>query len=422
VGTPPLNYQWRFKGTNLDWGTNAWLALTNVQPANQGAYSVVVSNAYGSTVSSNANLKVVHSLVVAWGSNSAGQTNVPPGLTNVIAIAAGGLFSDGHCLALKADGTVVAWGAGNDYYHNWSYGQANVPSGLSNVVAVAAGSLHSLALRSNGTVVAWGYNSNGQTNVPAGLSNVVAIAAGYAHSLALKSDGTVAAWGYDSLNNILTGLSNVVAIAADYYHSLALKRDGTVVAGGAEIPTDVLASLTNIVAIAAGYSHGVALRSSGTVATWGVSYYSPGPVIPPPGLSNVIAIAAGGEYSGVHSVALRSDGSVVAWGSNGYGQTNVPSDLPNAMAIAAGSDHSLALVNDTPPVLQVRLAGLARSGDRVNISVPTQSGRVYGLEYKNALTDTTWTALPLVAGNGAELVLTDPTATNSQRFYCIRRW
>ena len=76
--------------------------------------------------------------------------------------------------------TVAAWG-------NNDSGQTTVPAGLSNVVAIAAGYYHSLALKTDGTVVAWGYNGYGQTNVPAGLSNVVAIAAGGYHSLALKS-------------------------------------------------------------------------------------------------------------------------------------------------------------------------------------------------------------------------------------------
>ncbi|MCL5095995.1 MAG: RCC1 domain-containing protein [Candidatus Omnitrophica bacterium] len=48
----------------------------------------------------------------------------------------------------RAESEVVAWGL-NDY------GQTNVPSGLSNVVAVAAGRTHSSALRSDGTVVGW---------------------------------------------------------------------------------------------------------------------------------------------------------------------------------------------------------------------------------------------------------------------------
>jgi hypothetical protein len=69
------------------------------------------------------------------------------------------------------------------------YGQTDVPTGLSNVVALS-GEDHSLALKSDGTVVAWGRNKDGQADVPAGLSNVVAISAGGYHSLALRSKGT----------------------------------------------------------------------------------------------------------------------------------------------------------------------------------------------------------------------------------------
>ena len=57
-------------------------------------------------------------------------------------------------------------------------------------MAIAAGEYHSLALKADGTVVAWGDNGYGQTTVPSGLSNVVAIAAGGYHSLALTAEGT----------------------------------------------------------------------------------------------------------------------------------------------------------------------------------------------------------------------------------------
>jgi hypothetical protein len=91
---------------------------------------------------------------------------------------------------------------------------------------MAAGGNHSLALKSDGTVLAWGYNESGQSTVPAGLSGVVAIAGGGDHSLALKSDGTVVAWGAtgSAQSTVPAGLSGVVAIAGGEYHSLALFR------------------------------------------------------------------------------------------------------------------------------------------------------------------------------------------------------
>jgi alpha-tubulin suppressor-like RCC1 family protein len=72
-------------------------------------------------------------------------------------------------------GTVVAWG----------FGQASLPAGLSDVKAIAGGHAHSLALKGDGTVVAWGDNYYGQTNLPADLRGVKAIAAGGYHSMAL---------------------------------------------------------------------------------------------------------------------------------------------------------------------------------------------------------------------------------------------
>jgi hypothetical protein len=56
-------------------------------------------------------------------------------LSNVAAIAAAGsyMYEIGYGMALKQNGTVVSWG-------NFSHHQiANVPEGLSNVVAIAAG-------------------------------------------------------------------------------------------------------------------------------------------------------------------------------------------------------------------------------------------------------------------------------------------
>src|SRR5664280_2026809 len=57
-GWPSPNYQWQFNGQNIAAQTAASLSLTNVQFANAGGYSVVVTNTYGSVTSSLASLVI----------------------------------------------------------------------------------------------------------------------------------------------------------------------------------------------------------------------------------------------------------------------------------------------------------------------------------------------------------------------------
>jgi hypothetical protein len=273
------------------------------------------------------------SQVTAWGDNFYGQLNVPPDLTNAVAIASG--FA--HNLALRSDGTVSAWG------YN-AFGQTNVPAGLTTVSAVTAGRYHSLALKQNGTLVPWGSSASGLLNVPTGLTNAVAIRAGSAHNLVIKSDGSVAGWGDNSSGqlNIPAGLSNVVAVAGGLAHSMALRDNGTVAAWGDDThqQTDVPAGLSNVVAIASGDHHNLALRANGTVVAWGYDNYHQIDV--PPGLSNVAAIACG-YYA---SLATKSNGTVVGWG-----QFQPPAGLTNVAALSAGNLHGLALGGSLPAII-----------------------------------------------------------------------
>src|SRR5439155_23434062 len=59
MGTAPLSYQWSLNGSALADATNASLTLTGVTTNQAGAYSLLITNLYGSAVSSNANLGVV---------------------------------------------------------------------------------------------------------------------------------------------------------------------------------------------------------------------------------------------------------------------------------------------------------------------------------------------------------------------------
>ncbi len=262
----------------FDWGTNSnygskssifALSGVSLQPVSAFIgglkadivyhYRTAVSNALGITYGADKAFKV-SGRVKVWGDGSLGQTNLPPGLTNAVAVSCGA----NHGLALKNDGQVVAWGFN-------TFNQATVPPGLGSTMQIGAGVQHSLALSVNGTVTAWGDNSMNQTNVPAGLSGVTDIAAGGYHSLALKSDGTVVAWGYNNLGqtNVPAGLSNVVAIAGGRYHSLALKADGKVVGWGNTSLniTNPPAGLNQVVGISAGDVHSVALKAPGSPAS-----------------------------------------------------------------------------------------------------------------------------------------------------------
>ena len=189
----------------------------------------------------------------AWGANDLHQTEVPPGLTGVVAISAGGY----HNLALKGDGTVVAWGSG-------AYFQTSVPSELGNVVAVAAGGFHSLALLHDGTVVAWGSDWAGASTVPVDLAGVTSIAAGGYHSMALKHDGTVVAWGANDQGQteVPGNLANVKDISCGWLHSLALKADGTMAAWGdnGQRQSDLPLEGVQVRKIEAGDFHNLAIR------------------------------------------------------------------------------------------------------------------------------------------------------------------
>jgi hypothetical protein len=260
-----------------------------------------------------------------------------------------------HSLALRPDGTVLAWGAS-------MFNVTNVPPTATNVIALAAGTRHNLALKADGKVIAWGDGSSGKTTVPASLSGVRAIAAGDTFSLALRPDGKVEQWG--SLASVPSGLSNVVSIAAGYTHALSAMSDGTALTWGSGAPA-LPPGLTNVICVAAGNGFSLALQSNGTVRAWGASFY--GQINVPAGLSNVVAISSGG-YAGQ---ALKSDGTLVAWGRDYAGVTNPPPGLSNVLQTAGGDLHSLAVVGSSDPAIvrQPLATNYATANNRVFLSV-----------------------------------------------------
>ena len=250
-------------------------------------------------------------------------------LSGIISISA----KNDHWLALTKDGTVWAWGENGDgqlgigsttdkFDRIVNVESAEGISNLHDVVAISAGGSHSLALKADGTVWAWGNNEygqlgNGQTAdalLPVqitGLTDVIEISAGESHSMARKADGTVWTWGrndYGQLgdntnNNSLTPvqvrgengagyLIGVKEIEAGIRYSMAILDDGTLMAWGdnnfyqlgdgtdesKNAPVKIRKSaeadvLSNVVEVSANKNTTMARTADGTVWIWGTSQY-----------------------------------------------------------------------------------------------------------------------------------------------------
>ena len=215
-----------------------------------------------------------------------------------------------HSMALTSSGEVYIWGMcypGNGNGNSTLSSPALVP-GLSGIVSIAAGLNQSYALKADGTVWAWGANSYGQlgdgTNVTSlvpqevpGLSGIVAIEAGDNHVLALNSDGEVFAWGNNSYGQlgdgtmtdrntptliVKTGFEDIVFIEAGDMNSFAITDDGTFWSWGCnwygqlgdgstdnrKSPVEV-AALEGAEYVSAGYLHTAVMMADGSVWTMG---------------------------------------------------------------------------------------------------------------------------------------------------------
>ena len=171
--------------------------------------------------------------VWTWGETTAGKLGrataapipgqVDLGGVSAIAIAAG----TSHTLAVLSNGEVRSWGAnasgqlgrgsGNFVSSSTPVTVVTSTGSLDDVVAVAAGASHSLALRSDGTVLAWGGNASGAlgdgttttrtvaTEIPA-ISGATSISTQTSSSFAvIGPTNELKAWGLNTSNQLGDG-------------------------------------------------------------------------------------------------------------------------------------------------------------------------------------------------------------------------
>lgn len=300
-------------------------------------------------------------------------------LTGVGAIAAGYL----HSVALKQDGTVVAWG----YNYDGALGngttsfaggipgyvcapaatppcQPDAGNVLTDVRAIAAGGGgHTLALTRSGVLYAFGYNKSGQcgngnsfvTRLPLptavcapgstapcanSLTDLVAFDAWSGHSLALDTQGRFFGFGGNNDNEL--GMVTTEAC----YSAATCTSVPALVCSNATLPCT--APLTGVKTFAAGRRWSVASFADGTARSWGDNTYGQlgnggdaGSNIPSPvcavgqlapctaPLTGIAAVATGS----FHGFALGRGGTLYTWGDNASGQLGADAGLSSVSPV-----------------------------------------------------------------------------------------
>ncbi len=296
-------------------------------------------------------------------------------------VSAGAEFS----VALRSDGTLWSWGFnGNGQLgSNSSNLSEDIPQQVgegNNWLDVATGGFHCLALKNDSTLWAWGLNGSGQL----GTGNVAQqsapvqigtdtdwkyIEGGQAHSLAIKENGTLWAWGFNTFgqlgNNSTVDLNEPTQIGTDNDwwivkggggHTIALKTDGSLWAWGANFngqlgsgntssfPVPTMISAEDWKDIDAGFEFSLGIKEDGSLCSWGfngngqLGNGSTSEVNVPTQISdtiNFVSVSAGSAYG----VAISENQELFGWGANLYGELGLGNTIQQNNVSQVGLDN-----------------------------------------------------------------------------------
>jgi hypothetical protein len=344
-------------------------AVTNVPTSVTNGYAIAAGNDFGAVVLQDGTVKVwgntngVNAQLVSSCATNPNLTN--PSLAYVRTLAAG----PNHLLFLRANGTVFA--AGNNA------AATNLPAGLSSVVAVAAGSAHSLALRSDGTVVAWGEGASAtRSDVWKNLRDVAAISAGGKASVAIFESGKATSWGEGtegSFDEELKKLKNVYTVAVAANSTNANQVQAVAVCAGPVARLQTVGQVSGT----AGKAFTFQLKTSTSVATATNPFASYGLPIGL-GLNPATGLVSGTPTSAASAIAdFRVNNGIVfnqsttffsiAWGAPVIGSVSPVKGSAGSQVTVTGNNFYGAQVslNGTPVV-----ATISSTGDSLVFTVP----------------------------------------------------
>jgi hypothetical protein len=399
LGTAPMSYQWTFGGTAIVNATNSTLTVSNAQSSDEGYYQVTLANNVGTATSLPIALRVLPSkalivsgpfpisvpagnqavfgadvigsapLAFQWykdGALLSGATSPQLVIPDAQAVNAG-IY---QLLVSNFLGTAISTGAAltvlpaKPAFVLQPASAAAVAGQSVNFESLATGTDDGL----NPIRYAWYFQSNsifGQTGPDFSLVSITAANQGAYYAVAANTYGAATSEVVQLTvylpPTLQTGLSNLVV---DEGQSIVLNPSATgtpPLAYGWNFNytglsnTAASLSLTNITPSQSGFYSVTVTNQYGSVSSTGrVSVFLPASQIAawgddsggqtdvPTNLYDAVA-AAGGDY---HSVAIRHDGTLVAWGFDDDGQTDVPTNSLPFVSVAAGADHNLAIADD----------------------------------------------------------------------------
>lgn len=398
VGTYPLTYRWQKDGVDLSGATSSYFSKSSVTVADDGVYTLIVSNAFGTAVSSPVNVIVndpnppaiynVPSLVtVDYGSS----LNIYPTVIGTspvnctwkkdgVAIPGATSSSFGRSFATTADSGAYTLTASNSVGTTTSsvvtvvVRAAVLPTfTLQPRPVVAAPSLGAYfttqATGSPNLTYQWYRDDapiSGANSTTLTLTNLRAADYGQYHCVATNSAGSTAS---DKVALTADSGLPVLAVSSSGRSTFVIRGDHSLWASGSNSSSQLgdgttndrrnfVRIATNVAAVAAGDNHTLFLKADGTL--WAMGYNNYGQLgdstsvtrtQPVQVAGGVLAIAAGTSSS----YFVKSDHTLWATGYNGYGQlgdgttTNRSTPVQVATdvnAVFAGAYHFLFLKSD----------------------------------------------------------------------------
>jgi Concanavalin A-like lectin/glucanases superfamily/Pro-kumamolisin, activation domain/Reelin subrepeat B/Immunoglobulin domain/HYR domain/Viral BACON domain len=465
AGLSPLAYRWYFGSNPIAGASNALLTVTNAGFAQAGSYSVVVTNAFGSATGGPAVLTVVDTIpptIIACASNrtlSAGANctaslpdltgdvvaqdasgpvtviqSPPPGtqlglgITNVAFTAqdSSGNTSvcvssltiadttppfvmacvleltvefDTNCQALLPDLTGTNYIVARDNCSSVSVTQAPpaltaMPAGTNTVLLTVSDNASNQTTRTVAVIVPGGPHI---AVPPAGLTLAASSNATFS-VLACGAAPLSYQWQHSSTNlpsatNVVLTLSNITTNHAGDYRVVLTNPDGSI--------TSAVATLT--------------------VLQPPVITRQPRNAVAAPGATASFSVAAKGLAP--MSYQWQQNGAPLA------GQTKASLTVSNVQP-ADFTGYVVGITNADGGVLSaVAMLTLAASpvinspgfnSSTFMLTVPTEVGPTYVVEYKDDLLEPSWTVLTTLAGTGLPASLSDNGLTNATRFYRVR--